>query len=227
MNRTPDGTLGHPPRSFARERWQAPSFLSAARDRPPKCHDSRKTRFAPAGPRPRTDAALLLRRPGDRPQFHTRAHRLRRVYLAIVSRGSRATRGWMSPSRASRIGLPQCRGSVRAGCGHSGEPQIGRARGRQCRPRFPTHSTPVESSKRQFTFSDGKPSAVLGSPRPFDSALKPLGVANHMVPSDLRESTPPCWKQGLSHRVVVNLPFLSMLTPALSVPAQTVPSRAR
>ncbi len=46
-----------------------------------------------------------------------------------------------------------------------------------------------ESSKRQFTFSEGKPSAaayVLY--RPFDKELRPLEVANQIVPS--RVSSP-------------------------------------
>ncbi len=50
----------------------------------------------------------------------------------------------------------------------------------------PTQSTPLESSKRQFTFSEGNPSrAAKARQRPFDSALSPSGVANQMVPSEL------------------------------------------
>ena len=50
----------------------------------------------------------------------------------------------------------------------------------------PTHSKPVESSKRQFTRSDGNPSWTMKVfQRPFARALRPLGVANHMVPSRL------------------------------------------
>src|SRR3954468_10920255 len=91
----------------------------------------------------------------------------------------------------------------------------------------PIHMKPAESSKRQFTSSDGSPSWSKWTLHfPFDSALRPFGVPNHIVPS---------WPSRIDETVFetspfavvyeVNRPSFSLLMPRLRIPAQTDPSR--
>src|ERR1700691_4137294 len=93
----------------------------------------------------------------------------------------------------------------------------------------PVHSTPVESSSRQFTSSEGRPALLRKVvQRPPDHLLNPPGVANHIVPSALSRMAETVLDASPSASVkFVKRPSRSLLTPALSVPAQTVPSRAR
>src|ERR1700728_4116129 len=93
----------------------------------------------------------------------------------------------------------------------------------------PAHSTPAESSSRQFTSWDGRPALLRKVVHlPPDHLLRPPGVANHMVPSEPSRMAETVLDASPSASVkFVKCPSRSLLTPALSVPAQTVPSRAR
>ena len=68
-------------------------------------------------------------------------------------------------------------------------------------------------------FSQRKPSRALYTrQRPCDNAFKPLGVANHIVPSELSRIEAIVFDDSPFAVVyVVNLPPLSLLTPPLSV----------
>src|ERR1700677_2379726 len=93
----------------------------------------------------------------------------------------------------------------------------------------PVHSTPVESSSRQFTSSEGRPALLRKlAQRPPDHLLNPPGVANHIVPSAVSRMAETVLDASPSASVkFVKRPSRSLLTPALSVPAHTVPSRER
>src|SRR5271165_4220950 len=91
---------------------------------------------------------------------------------------------------------------------------------------LPIHRTPFESSNKPFKSSDGSPSRIVKVRQiPFDIELKPLGVANQMVPSGLSAIEVTVLEARPSAVVwVLKRPSLNSLTPAFRVAAHTAPS---
>src|SRR3954453_21490011 len=93
----------------------------------------------------------------------------------------------------------------------------------------PIHTFREESSNNVFTSFDGRPSAAEYRRHPLDDiTLAPFGVANQTAPSAVSTTAATVLEASPSAVVkVVNLPSLRRLTPRLSVPAHTAPSRPR
>src|SRR5262249_14163405 len=91
---------------------------------------------------------------------------------------------------------------------------------------LPIQSTPLESASTQFRSDEGRPSLTVKTRhRPFEKALRPFEVANHIVASGLSViEVTVLDDRPLAVVYVVKRPFLNALSPASKVPAHTVPS---
>src|ERR1700756_189716 len=92
----------------------------------------------------------------------------------------------------------------------------------------PIQTTPAESRNKQFTSWEGNPSASVYVLQVLPaSSLTPLGVPNHIVPFGLSAIEEIVLEaRPLLVVNVVKWPSLSLLSPRLRVPDQTVLSAA-